>query len=51
MGEKTKSLSGLRKAMELGYSNSDWISRDTDLTCLHGDPAFEAILQEMRAKT
>ncbi|HEV3221020.1 MAG TPA: protein kinase [Candidatus Acidoferrales bacterium] len=50
MGEKNKSLVALRKAMELGYSNWDWISRDTDLTCLHGNPEFDRILQEMRTK-
>jgi serine/threonine protein kinase/Tfp pilus assembly protein PilF len=50
MGDKAKSLAALRKATELGYSNWDWISRDTDLTCLHGDPEFDQMIQEGRAK-
>ncbi len=50
MGEKQKALDTLQKATELGYSNWDWIARDTDLVCLHGDPAFDRMIQEGRAK-
>ncbi len=50
LADKPKALATLRKATELGYSNWDWISRDTDLTCLHGEPEFETMIQEGRAK-
>ncbi len=50
MGEKVKSLVELKKATELGYSNWDWITRDTDLHCLHGEPEFDRIINEGRAK-
>jgi serine/threonine protein kinase/Tfp pilus assembly protein PilF len=50
MGDKAKSLAALRRAIELGASNWDWMSRDTDLTCLHGDPEFDRMIREGRAK-
>ncbi len=50
MGEKAKSLAMLKRAAELGDSNWDWIARDTDLNCLHGDPEFERFIKEGRAK-
>ncbi len=50
LADKPKALAALKKATELGYSNWDWISRDTDLACLQGDPEFERLIQEGRAK-
>ncbi|HEV3218655.1 MAG TPA: protein kinase [Candidatus Acidoferrales bacterium] len=50
MGDKPKALAMLRRAGELGDSNWDWIARDTDLACLHGDPEFERLIEEGRAK-
>jgi hypothetical protein len=50
MNEKVQAFASLRKATELGYSNWDWIARDTDLTCLHEDPDFDRLIQEGRAK-
>jgi non-specific serine/threonine protein kinase len=50
MNEKALAFASLRKATELGYSNWDWIARDTDLTCLHEDPDFDRLIQEGRAK-
>jgi non-specific serine/threonine protein kinase len=50
MGEKANSLVMLKRATELGDSNWDWIARDTDLNCLHGDPEFERLIAEGRAK-
>jgi non-specific serine/threonine protein kinase len=46
MGMKEEAFSVLRKAVENGYWNMDWIVRDPDLTCLHGDPAFQQFLEE-----
>jgi len=50
MGEKRKALDTLQKATQLGYSNWDWIARDTDLTCLHGESEFDRMIQEGRAR-
>jgi serine/threonine protein kinase/Tfp pilus assembly protein PilF len=50
MHDKEKALATLKKAMALGTSNWDWIARDTDLDCLHGDPEFELLIAEGRAK-
>jgi non-specific serine/threonine protein kinase len=50
MNEKAKALAMLKKAAELGDSNWDWVARDTDLDCLHGDPEFERMIEEGRAK-
>jgi hypothetical protein len=50
MGEKAKFLEMLKRVGELGDSNWDWIARDTDLNCLHGDPEFEHSIEEGRAK-
>ena len=30
----------LKRAIEAGYSNVDWATRDPDFACLHGDPEF-----------
>ena len=39
----------LRRAVEQGYS-SLWLIRDPDLASLHGDPEFEAIVEELRRR-
>ena len=42
---KAESLAMLKKARDAGFPNWDWVARDPDLTCLHGDPEFEALLR------
>jgi len=44
--KKAEALRLLKKAKECGFPNLDWAARDPDLTCLHGDPEFERLLQE-----
>ena len=51
MNKKAEALATLHKTIELGYSNWDWIKRDTDLVCLHGDPEFERLVSEGHSKT
>lgn len=34
----------LTKAVELGYSDYDWMKTDPDLNNLHADPRFESLL-------
>jgi len=51
MNKKAEALATLKKTIELGYSNWDWIRRDTDLNCLHGDPEFESLLAKGHSKS
>ncbi|HXE90455.1 MAG TPA: protein kinase [Terriglobales bacterium] len=46
LGKKPEALATLRRAKEAGYSNLDWIARDPDFNCLHGDPEFERLVKE-----
>ena len=41
MKRKAEALEMLRRARAAGYVNTDWIRRDPDLACLHGEPEFE----------
>ncbi len=50
MEKKTESLALLRKARETGFFNWDWVARDPDLVCLHGDPEFQRLLEEGKRK-
>ena len=43
LGKKTETLEALRKAWELGYRDSAWVRRDTDLEILHDDPEFDRL--------
>jgi non-specific serine/threonine protein kinase len=36
----------LKRAMKAGWTNVDWISRDTDLISLHDDPEFQRLCRE-----
>lgn len=44
---KRDAIQSLRRAVELGYRNSDWMLEDPDLEDLKGEPEFEALLAEM----
>ena len=41
---KAEALAMLKRAAETGFSDLEWISRDSDLASLHGDPAFEQLI-------
>ncbi len=41
---KTEALAMLKRASETGFTDMEWVSRDTDLACLHGDPEFERLI-------
>ena len=45
MKRKTEALEMLRRARAAGYVNTDWIRRDPDLACLHGEPEFEKLFE------
>lgn len=39
-----QAFEALTKAVELGYSDYDWMKTDPDLNNLHADPRFESLL-------
>ncbi|MBI2683474.1 MAG: protein kinase [Acidobacteriales bacterium] len=45
---KAEALAMLKKAIENGYGNLAWVARDPDLSCLKGDPEFDAICQGVK---
>jgi serine/threonine protein kinase/cytochrome c-type biogenesis protein CcmH/NrfG len=46
MDMKAESLAMLKRAIETGFSDLEWISRDTDLACLHDEPEFKALCSQ-----
>ena len=46
---KREALDTLKQALEAGFGNIDWAARDPDLTCLHNDPEFLALLKAGKA--
>jgi len=44
MSMKPEALAMFKRAVEAGYSNLAWVSRDTDLACLHDDPEFQRLI-------
>jgi len=47
---KAEALDLLKKAKDVGFPSFDWAARDPDLSCLHDDPEFQQILQQVRQK-
>ncbi len=45
MKRKPEAIEMLRRAKSAGYANPDWIRRDPDLACLHGEPDFETLFE------
>jgi serine/threonine protein kinase/Flp pilus assembly protein TadD len=43
--EKAPAMDMVRRALDAGYANLEWMRRDGDLQCLHGDPDFERLTQ------
>ncbi len=51
MQMKTEALALARKTIAVGYTNLDWMSRDPDLACLHGEPEFQQLCASGKPKT
>ena len=45
---RADALRSLRRAVELGYRDFEWMSRDPDLNLLKSDPEFIALLDRLR---
>jgi len=48
LGMKAESLEAFRRAVESGYSNTDWSRQDPDLKILHDDPEFKKLAGERK---
>ncbi len=49
--KKSEALRSLRQAIELGYRDVDWMQQDPDLDSLKNHPLFQALLDQLKAKT
>lgn len=47
---KADAVRALRKAVELGYSDLEWMRDDPDLKPLQSHPAFQSLLDDMAGK-
>jgi len=47
-GRRAEALDMLQQAVDAGFRDADWIAQDADLESLHGDPAFEALVERAR---
>ena len=50
LGEDAKSMEWLKRAIELGNENYSWIERDKNFARIRGNPEFQRLAAEMRAK-
>lgn len=48
---KGAALDELKRAVELGYRDLDWIQQDPDLEPLKGHPAFRELLRELKPQS
>ncbi|MEQ1354446.1 MAG: protein kinase [Candidatus Acidiferrum sp.] len=44
LGKNSQAFEAFKKAVEAGYSNMNWAAKDSDLVCLHDDPAFQKLV-------
>ena len=50
LGRKEEALALLKRAIRSGFMAIEYARRDPDLTCLHDDPQFEKLLEELSHK-
>jgi hypothetical protein len=48
---KAAALRSLRQAVSLGYTDFDWMQQDPDLDGLKQDPAFNALLEQLKPQS
>ncbi|MDB6094429.1 MAG: hypothetical protein JWM32_1991 [Verrucomicrobia bacterium] len=48
---KSDALRSLRHAVQLGYTDFDWMQQDPDLDGLKKDPAFNALLNQLKPQS
>ena len=50
-GDKTSALSNLEKAVELGYSSLERISKEDAFESLRIEPRYQAVIEKLKTKT
>ena len=45
---KAAAIRSLRQAVQLGYTDFDWMQQDPDLDGLKKDPAFNSLLEQLK---
>ncbi len=48
---KADAIKSLRRAVSLGYTDFDWMQQDPDLDGLKKDPAFNALLTQLKPQS
>ncbi|MBP6507629.1 MAG: hypothetical protein KA257_08685 [Opitutaceae bacterium] len=48
---KTAAIHSLLRAVELGYTDFDWMSQDPDLDALKPHPGFQALLEQLKPQS
>jgi tetratricopeptide (TPR) repeat protein len=48
---KADAIKSLRQAVSLGYTDFDWMQQDPDLDGLKKDPAFHALLTQLKPQS
>ncbi|MFH0881332.1 MAG: hypothetical protein V2A34_16595, partial [Lentisphaerota bacterium] len=50
-GYSNEAIAALTKALNMGYSDIEWMQQDEDLLSLRADPRFQKLLNKARQKT
>lgn len=50
VGDKENALAALEHAVDIGYSDGEWMSKDADLTALHGDHRFLDLVKRLTSR-
>jgi len=48
---KPQAMRSLRKAVELGYDDPDFLYQDSDLACLHSLKSFRTLLDQLKSSS
>jgi len=49
--KRPDALKSLRKAVDLGYNDRDWMEQDPDLEILKHDPEFRSLLSQLKPQS
>ena len=49
--KRPDALKSLRKAVDLGYDDHDWMEQDPDLEILKNDPEFRTLLSQLKPES
>lgn len=49
--KRPDALKSLRKAVDLGYNDRDWMEQDPDLEILKADPEFKQLLSQLKPES